>query len=120
MYPSQLGQSHPCPGRQGRRDHCPQRLHAISRAGTLAKGAVMQPETIAQAVTMLRQQGKRVSVRTVHALTGGSLRDVWRLMRTLPPTEETPMTQTVPATTPEPPSTPAATAPLGQIAQARQ
>jgi hypothetical protein len=40
----------------------------------------MLAETIRNAVEVLHQQGQRISVRAVHALSGGSLRDVHRLL----------------------------------------
>ena len=43
----------------------------------------MDVTTVEQAVTTLRQQGTPVSVRQVQRLTGGSLRDVSRILRTL-------------------------------------
>jgi len=43
----------------------------------------MDVTTVAQAVTMLQAQGTPVSVRAVHQLTGGSFRDVSRILRTL-------------------------------------
>jgi hypothetical protein len=45
----------------------------------------MDVTTIEHAVTTLQQQGKPVSVRSVHRLTGGSFRDISRLLRTLHP-----------------------------------
>jgi hypothetical protein len=40
----------------------------------------MLAETIRNAVEVLHQQGQRISVHAVHALSGGSLRDVHRLL----------------------------------------
>ena len=45
----------------------------------------MDVTTVEQAVSTLRQQGTPVSVRQVHRLTGGSLRDVSRILRALQP-----------------------------------
>ncbi len=43
----------------------------------------MDHQTVTDAVRTLRAQGERVSVRTVHGITGGSFRDVSRLLREL-------------------------------------
>jgi len=48
----------------------------------------MHPATIAEAIGTLRQQGQRVSVRAVHALTGGSFRDISAHLRRLVTTKE--------------------------------
>jgi hypothetical protein len=48
----------------------------------------MLAETIRHAVEILQQQGQRISVRAVHALSGGSLRDVHRLLREVLPRME--------------------------------
>jgi hypothetical protein len=41
----------------------------------------MLADTIRKAVDVLQQQGQRITVRAVHALSGGSLRDVHRLLK---------------------------------------
>src|SRR6266851_236703 len=45
----------------------------------------MDVTTVAKAVTTLRKQGQPVSVRNVHRLTGGSFRDISRILRALQP-----------------------------------
>jgi Plasmid replication region DNA-binding N-term len=52
------------------------------------EGMPMLAETIRHAVETLQQQGQRISVRAVHALSGGSLRDVHRLLREVLPRME--------------------------------
>src|SRR5689334_21043326 len=46
-------------------------------------GEDMDRKLIESAVTAIEAQGKRVSVRSVHALTGGSFRDVQRHLKAL-------------------------------------
>jgi hypothetical protein len=41
----------------------------------------MKETTVTEAVQILRAQGERISVRAVHALTGGSFRDITKLLR---------------------------------------
>ena len=41
----------------------------------------MDQATVHAAIQTLRQQGQQVSVRNVHRLTGGSFRDISRLLR---------------------------------------
>ena len=43
----------------------------------------MTQEAIQQAITQLETAGARVSVRQVHKMTGGSFRDIARLLRAL-------------------------------------
>ena len=41
----------------------------------------MQEDTVVAAVRQLRVEGQRVTLRAVHAITGGSHRDLTRLLR---------------------------------------
>jgi rubrerythrin len=41
----------------------------------------MNADVVTEAVNRLRQQGQRISVRAVHQLTGGSFRDLARMLR---------------------------------------
>ena len=62
----------------------------------------MDVTTIAQAVTTLRQQGNRVSVRQVHRMIGGGFRDISYYLKKLSPEgqEEATMVPVLPPTTP--------------------
>jgi chromosome segregation ATPase len=64
----------------------------------------MNMEMIEQAVSTLRQEGKRLSVRAVHAMTGGSLRDVHRLLRDVLPADEELTTDVLPEEEAAPPT----------------
>jgi hypothetical protein len=47
----------------------------------------MHIDVVTAAITRLEAQGKRVSVRAIHAITGGSFRDIVRNLQTLRPIE---------------------------------
>lgn len=71
----------------------------------------MDEASVTNAVHQLTTRGEAPSVRKVHALIGGSFRDILKLMKSLP-AEETPMvTETAPA--------PVLPQPVGKLAQAR-
>src|SRR5207248_8012627 len=62
----------------------------------MQRSKAMDVTTIIHAVTILQQQGISVSVRQVHRLTGGSFRDISRLLqalRSVLPTEQPPQEQ---------------------------
>jgi len=50
----------------------------------------MDGNIVAEAVTRLKQQGIPVTVRSVHRVTGGSFRDITRILQALPVDQPTP------------------------------